>query len=64
MNECTVKGEIFECDALSRSPKYDARGIYLTMTCHRCHASKMDQYRPEVLSDPNYDSYEPIDEDY
>jgi hypothetical protein len=43
--------------------QYDARGIFLTYTCDKCHARKMSIYRPDVLTDPNYWHDEPIDED-
>ena len=45
--------------------QYDARGIELCRTCDKCHDEKMKRYRPEVLSDSNYDCDEPIEpEDY
>lgn len=43
--------------------QYDARGIELCRTCPKCHKEKMKKYRPDVLSDPNYWSDEPIEED-
>ena len=43
---------------------YDARGIYLCRVCERCEAHKMRGYRPDVLTDFNYWSDEPIDYDY
>lgn len=42
---------------------YDARGIPLCRTCVVCHKRKMAGYRPDVLTDPNYWSDEPIDAD-
>jgi hypothetical protein len=44
-------------------PRNDARGIYLTTCCDRCLAARMAQFRPEVLTDPNYETDEPIEED-
>jgi hypothetical protein len=41
----------------------DARGIPLCRTCPRCHKQKMSGYRPEVLTDSQYQCDEPIDED-
>jgi hypothetical protein len=41
--------------------QYDARGIYLTITCPSCHDDKMSVYRPEVLTNPNYEATEDID---
>lgn len=50
---------------LEQHRNYDARGIYLCATCDVCHDKKMAGYRPDVLSDPNYWSDEPIEpEDY
>jgi hypothetical protein len=43
--------------------QYDARGIELCRTCRKCHRSKMAQYRPEVLRDPNYECDEAIEAD-
>ena len=42
---------------------YDARGIYLTQVCSKCKKEKLRGYRPEVLSNPNYHSDEPIEPD-
>lgn len=42
--------------------QFDARGIYLTITCHSCHKGKMAQYRPEVLANPNYEHCEDVEE--
>lgn len=30
--------------------QYDAQNIYLCRTCDECHAERMAQYRPEILS--------------
>jgi hypothetical protein len=46
-----------------RSPQYDARSIFLTYTCDDCHDRKMAGYRPDVLTDPNYWTDEPIEDD-
>jgi hypothetical protein len=43
--------------------RYDARGIELCRTCSKCHREKMRGYRAEVLTNPNYDSDEQIEED-
>jgi hypothetical protein len=42
--------------------KHDARGIFLTFACDACEESKLAQFRPEVLTDPNYECDEAIDE--
>ena len=45
-----------------RMPNHDARGIFLNFTCDECHDEKMAKYRPEVLSNPNYECEDcPID---
>ncbi len=41
----------------------DARGIPLARVCPKCRAEKLSHYRPEVLSDSNYEADEPIEED-
>ena len=51
------------CDDLEKWPEYDARGIFLTYVCGECRASKMNGYRPDVLTDPNYPADEPIEEE-
>lgn len=57
-----------KCDCgsgLERKPEYDARGIFLVYTCEKCSDKKLRKYRPEVLTDPNYECDEPIEpEDY
>lgn len=47
----------------NREAQYDARGIFLTYTCDRCHDDKMRGYRPDVLTDPNYWADEAVEED-
>ena len=41
----------------------DARGIALCRTCSDCHKRKMAGYRSDVLTDPNYHTNEPIEEE-
>lgn len=48
---------------LERSERLDARGIFLTFACDHCWPEKSQQWRPEVLTDPNYDHDEPIDDE-
>ena len=46
-------------------PEYDARGIYLCRVCEVCQEEKLAGYRPEVLTDGDYEADEPIEpEDY
>lgn len=41
----------------------DARGIPLCRVCPACEERKLAAYRPEVLTDSNYEADEPIEED-
>lgn len=53
------------CPCGSRKPSrwyYDARGIELFRGCDRCAPGKLRGYRREVLTNPNYEHSEPIDE--
>lgn len=43
--------------------QYDARNIPLFRSCRTCKAEKMRGIRPEVLTNPNYATCEPIEED-
>jgi hypothetical protein len=43
--------------------EYDARGIYLTRVCEQCEKERLSHFRPEVLTDPDYETCEPIEED-
>jgi hypothetical protein len=43
--------------------QYDARGIECCRTCPECYDRKMSRYRPEVLTDPDYEADEPIEEE-
>ena len=57
---------IKECSCgsgLERWAEYDARGIFLTYVCEGCCASKLSGFRSDVLSDPNYEADEPIEEE-
>lgn len=40
----------------------DARGIPLARVCEKCRKEKLSHFRPEVLSDPNYEASEDFDE--
>jgi hypothetical protein len=54
------------CPCGSKKPSrwyYDARGIELFRGCDTCAPRKLKDYRPEVLTDPNYETSEPIDEE-
>lgn len=43
--------------------QHDARGIPLCRTCEACHQARLAGFRPEVLTDPNYQCDEQIEED-
>ncbi|QWY83478.1 hypothetical protein [Rhizobium phage RHph_X2_28B] len=43
--------------------EYDARGIPLTRVCEDCKQRKLAGYRPDVLTNPNYEADESIEED-
>jgi hypothetical protein len=58
--------EIRPCPCGSGKPstwQKDARGIELCRTCADCHQTKMEGYRAEVLTDPDYQADEDIDDD-
>ena len=49
--------------------EYDARGIELCRVCDKCRKAKLARYRPEVLTDSQYEADdlgddEPLDPDY
>jgi hypothetical protein len=48
---------------LERVAQYDARGIFLTFACPKCRTERLSEFWPEVLTDPNYQCDEPIDEE-
>lgn len=44
--------------------EHDARGIPLGRVCDDCEEAFLAKYRPEVLTDSNYDADEAIEGDY
>jgi hypothetical protein len=42
---------------------YDARGIYCGRICGQCEARVKGSFRPEIFTDPNYYTSEPVEED-
>lgn len=44
--------------------EYDARGIPLGKVCDLCRDDLLKKYRPEVLTNPNYECDEPIEPEY
>ena len=50
---------------LDREPLYDARGIFVDYVCRRCEKKVKAKFRPEIFTDPGYDTYgEQVEEDY
>lgn len=49
------------CRKDQRSIAHDARGIPIGYTCHLCHADKIAKYRPDVMTDPNYQTDDNIE---
>lgn len=43
---------------------YDARGIPLKRVCEKCERERLAEFRPEVLTDPDYECDEEIEENY
>ena len=46
-----------KCSCGSGKPnswQHDARGIPLCRTCEDCHQAKMQTYRPDIVTNPNY----------
>lgn len=41
--------------------EHDARGIPLARVCSECREEKLKEFRPEVLTNANYEVNEPID---
>lgn len=48
---------------LTPTMAFDARMIELGYVCERCEARKLASFRPEVLSDPNYEADDLGDDD-
>ena len=41
----------------------DARDIFISRICDFCEKRVKAKYRPEIFTDPNYETTEPIDEE-
>jgi hypothetical protein len=48
---------------LTREAAHDARGIFLAFVCDQCRAERLDGFRPEVLTDPDYECNEDVEAD-
>ena len=57
--QCGVKDQRFNCDDY-RWIEYDARGIELALVCTQCKKAKLAGYRPEVLTNPQYECDEEL----
>jgi len=53
---CYPRLEEIKCDDY-RWFEHDARGIPLCQVCENCKDTKLSQYRPEVLTNPRYETY-------
>lgn len=55
---------ICDCGSgLMPSPHHDARNIFLCYACERCWSKKLAGYRPDVLTNPNYEADDLGDDD-
>lgn len=52
------------CDRGARRSLYDARGIFCCYVCPVCEDDKRRRYRADVLTDPNYEADEAIDDEF
>ena len=43
--------------------EHDARGIPLCRVCDKCREEKLSRFRPDVLTNSNYQADEPIEGD-
>jgi hypothetical protein len=41
----------------------DARGIFCTFVCSECETRQKAKFRADIFTDPNYPTYEQIEED-
>ena len=63
VKEYVYQTRLCDCGSMDESwPEHDARGIFLCRVCDNCKQDKLSKYRPEVLTDSNYYTDEPIDE--
>lgn len=62
----TVRSQQANCNCGSGLTSHilnDARGIYCGRVCPVCEAKIKASFRPEIFSDPNYYTDEPVEED-
>jgi hypothetical protein len=51
------------CDRDKRRELLDARGIFCCYVCDECEVEKRAGFRPDIFTDPNYPTDEPVDEE-
>ena len=51
------------CDRDVRWELLDARGMFCGFVCPICEETKKSKFRPEIFTDPNYETTEDIDPD-
>ena len=42
---------------------YDARAIFVGYVCDKCESTVRGRYRPEIFTDPNYWTDEPVEDE-
>ena len=47
----------------ARRDLIDARGIFCTFVCDKCEATRRQEFRADIFTDPVYWADEPIEED-
>lgn len=50
-----------QCKPQERRKLFDARGIFCCFVCDECEQTKRSRYRPEIFTNPNYWTDEPVD---
>lgn len=59
-----IDNEYFHrCNPNESEDLYDARGIYCGRVCDTCRKRKMAAFRPEIFTDPYYETMEPVEPD-
>ena len=48
---------------LFQRPLLDARGIFVANVCDECEETVKEQYRPDIFTDSEYQTDEPIEEE-
>ena len=62
MSESTLKP--CSCGSgLPRKAVYDARNIFVAYVCAKCRKQRLKGFRPEIFTDPDYHTDEPVEEE-